>query len=327
MGARLSRTDHVTGLQQPSETDRKYLRALGRVAADIGPVSPGLACEPSHENDLSAGPAIDKVGFMSGGGVWIDGFLDWLRAGGVTPDTLRVRKSYVTRWIAAVEDPATATASDVASFLAVPDWKPNTRRAARATLRVFYHWATETGLVATDPTKGIRPVNVPRALPRPAPESAIVEALEMADEECRLMVLLAAYAGLRRGEIARLHADDIGNDSIVVHGKGGHLRRVPTHAKLRGPLEAARLRGGWVFPSPVRKGEHVNVDYIGRRLGRLLPDGFSGHTLRHRFGTQVYRGTHDIRATQELLGHASVATTQRYVEVSDDALLAAVSSL
>ena len=58
-----------------------------------------------------------------------------------------------------------------------------------------------------------------------------------------------------------------------------------------------------------------------------LTGGWSPHTLRHRFASAVYRGSHDIRATQELLGHSSVATTQRYVAVDEDAVTAAVRSI
>jgi site-specific recombinase XerD len=260
-------------------------------------------------------------------GDWLAGFVDWLNAGGVSPGTVKVRSRYISHFLRANPDPTKATPADVAAYLSTPGWKPETRRSARASLRVFFHWALDADLITSDPTKGIRPVQVPRSLPRPAPESAVAAALLGEDEPTVLAVLLAAYAGLRRAEIACLHADNIDAGSIRVTGKGGHQRRVPIHALLAAPLMRARAAGGWVFPSPVFKGEHVNVDYIGKRLKRALPPGYSGHTLRHRFGTMVYRHENNLLATQALLGHSSVATTQRYVEVADDALLAAVSSL
>lgn len=73
----------------------------------------------------------------------------------------------------------------------------------------------------------------------------------------------------------------------------------------------------------MRPGWHVTADYVYRHI-TALTGGYSPHTLRHRFGTQVYRVSHDIRATQELLGHSSVATTQRYVATDEDAMRAAV---
>jgi site-specific recombinase XerC len=282
--------------------------------------------ELDHANPLTVCKEGDILPTMFNGD-WLAGFVQWLNAGGVSSGTVRVRSRYVNHFLRVNPDPRQVTSSEVAAFLASPGWKPETRRSARASIRVFFHWAIDADLITSDPTKGIRAVKVPRSLPRPAPESAVSEALLGADADTVLAVLLAAYAGLRRAEIAGLHADDIETATIRVTGKGGHERRIPMHALLAAPLKAAKARGGWVFPSPVFKGKHVDPDYIGKRLKRALPEGYSGHTLRHRFGTVVYRNTHDLRATQELLGHSSVATTQRYVEVSDDSLLAAVSSL
>jgi hypothetical protein len=304
----------------------KVPNAFGRVVNDYrsGDTPGGLSL--NFENGLTDCEVLDILPTMPNG-EWLAGFVDWLKAGGVSPGTVKVRSRYIAHFLRANPDPSKATPADVATYLSTPGWKPETRRSARASIRVFFHWALDAELITNDPTKGIRPVAVPRSLPRPAPESAVAAALLGEDEPTVLAVLLAAYAGLRRAEIAGLHSDDIDAVSLRVTGKGGHQRRIPMHALLAAPLKAAKARGGWVFPSPVFKGKHVDPDYIGKRLKRALPEGYSGHTLRHRFGTVVYRNTHDLRATQELLGHSSVATTQRYVEVSDDSLLAAVSSL
>ena len=71
---------------------------------------------------------------------------------------------------------------------------------------------------------------------------------------------------------------------------------------------------------PGRRGGHVEESHVDKRLSRLLPQGWGGHTLRHRFATTAYAQTHDILAASRALGHASVATTQRYVAVPVDAL-------
>lgn len=312
------------------EIAQKSPHAAGRVASDywsdyLSTDTPKVG-QSIWTNRLTNCQSVDIVPTMPTGD-WLGGFVDWLNAGGVSPGTVKVRSRYLSHFLRANPDPTKATPADVAAYLSTPGWKPETRRSARASVRVFFHWALDADLITSDPTKGIRPVQVPRSLPRPAPESAVAAALLGEDEPTVLAVLLAAYAGLRRAEIACLHADDIDAGSILVTGKGGHQRRVPIHALLAAPLLRARDAGGWVFPSPVFKGEHVNVDYIGKRLKRALPPGYSGHTLRHRFGTMVYRHENNLLATQALLGHSSVATTQRYVEVADDALFAAVSSL
>jgi integrase len=140
------------------------------------------------------------------------------------------------------------------------------------------------------------------------------------------MAMLAAYGGLRCAEIAQvLPARDLVGDELTIHGKGGKVRAVPVlHAKLLGRLRLDALRGGWAFPNG--RGGHLSPGHVSRLLSEALPGGWTGHTLRHRMGTAAYRGTRDLLAVSQLLGHARVDTTQRYVLLPDDALRAAVAS-
>ena len=132
------------------------------------------------------------------------------------------------------------------------------------------------------------------------------------------MILLATFGGLRRSEIARVHADDIEGDFLLVTGKGGRRRSIPIHPVLAPHLEIIKTRGGWAFPG--RFTGHCHPDHVGKNLSRLLGSGWTGHTLRHRFATTAYSGSRDLRAVQELLGHASVTTTQIYTMVTVDQL-------
>lgn len=89
---------------------------------------------------------------------------------------------------------------------------------------------------------------------------------------------------------------------------------------------AALIRGtgdGWCFPSPA--GAHLTDDHIGRLIARALPESWTAHTLRHRYATRVYRGSRNLRAVQQLLGHESILTTERYVAVHDDEIRAAAA--
>ena len=79
----------------------------------------------------------------------------------------------------------------------------------------------------------------------------------------------------------------------------------------------------WAFPSPTRA-SHLTANHVGLLISRALPQGWTAHSLRRRFATTVYAGSHDIRAVQQLLGHSSVQTTQVYVGVDRTALWAAV---
>lgn len=138
--------------------------------------------------------------------------------------------------------------------------------------------------------------------------------------------MLAAQCGLRRSEIARTRREDVEPDlvgyALRVAGKGGHVRLVP----LPDDLAAAILdRGpGWLFPSS--HGGHLTPHHLGKIVSRHLPPGFTTHTLRHRCGTVAYRETRDLRAVQELLGHAKPETTAIYTQVPDGALRAAIAA-
>lgn len=142
------------------------------------------------------------------------------------------------------------------------------------------------------------------------------------------MVLLAAEHGLRRGggEIARVHTNDLVEDllgwSLRVHGKGGKDRVVPLREELANDLRA--LPPGWAFPSP--SGGHLTEHHVGKIIARVLPGGWTAHTLRHRFATVAYAGTRDLLAVQEMLGHAKPETTRGYVQLPADALRAAISA-
>jgi integrase/recombinase XerC len=129
-------------------------------------------------------------------------------------------------------------------------------------------------------------------------------------------------AGLRRGEVARVHTRDLleGADGalLLVHGKGDKERVVPIADELGESIRhgaaghtAGASRDGWLFPNGA--GGHLTPWHVGNLVVRVLPDNWTMHTLRHRFASRAYRGTRNLRAVQKLLGHESIATTERYV--------------
>ena len=119
---------------------------------------------------------------------------------------------------------------------------------------------------------------------------------------------------------------DLDGWSLRVLGKGGRVRRVPLTDDMADQISA---RGaGWTFQGQVSDGQavlgdrtagHLSAGRVGELVSELLPNPWTTHTLRHRFASAAYRADRDIRAVQELLGHVSVATTQVYTAVPDDA--------
>jgi integrase/recombinase XerC len=163
--------------------------------------------------------------------------------------------------------------------------------------------------------------------PRPTPDHAWQSALACADARTTLMLRLAGEAGLRRGEVSRVHTRDLlesgGGAQLVVHGKGGKERVVPITDSLADAIRHDH-RDGWLFPN--RNGGHLTAYHVGALVVRVLPDGWTMHTLRHRFSSRAYRGTRNLRAVQMLLGHSSISTTERYCAVDDSEIRAAMES-
>lgn len=272
----------------------------------------------------------------------VAGWVDHLRAGARSDDTIEGYLARLRPLTRAAADPWKVTTEQLEEWLSNPDWAPATKRGARVALRSFYRWAVRARHVQESPARDLGPVSIPRALPRPAPRDALRAALAAADDQTRLMVMLAAYAGLRRGEIARLHTSQVTDTHLMVVGKGGHHRVVPLHttgdlkAELAVELERRR-RGthgtgwngpfvtahGYLFPSLLHPGP-VTPQHVGRRVSAVLPEGWTAHTLRHRFATDAYAAERDLLAVQQLLGHARPETTAGYAQAPDGAKLAAV---
>ncbi len=256
----------------------------------------------------------------------IRSWTDWYAAGGAPQTTIELRTYQLTRLAKHLpdRDPWTITTDELAAWMAEHRWSRETLRSYRAALRTFYGWAHAAGLVDSDPARLLRKVPAAIGVPRPAEECVINDALRRADQRAWLMLMLGSRHGMRRGEIARISTKDLRVDeegwSLLVHGKGGKERLVPLWPDVARMIRDARP--GWVFLNGL--GHHLTPAHVGVIVRRALDGVATAHQLRHRFATRTYQATKDIRAVQELLGHASVATTQRYTKVADNALRAAV---
>jgi integrase/recombinase XerC len=212
-------------------------------------------------------------------------------------------------------------------------------------IHTFYRWARARGLVDVDPASLLGRPKVHSRLPtvlRVTEAAAVVEAPEAEAGQTadlleravalrdRAVLELLYGSGLRVAEVAGLTLDriDLDRARVTVLGKGAKEREVPLSdyaiEAVRAYLGEGRHRlmgGGSAFMFFNRKGKPLGTrdirSVVGRYGGRTLSGRHvSPHTLRHSFATHLLEGGADIRAVQELLGHASVATTQRYTHVS-----------
>lgn len=268
-------------------------------------------------------------------------WLDYLAAAGRATSTMRSRRehlSWLARDLCTVKRPYEVTHDDLMEWAAGFAWAMETRRGVRTSVRQFYAWAVETGRVEESPAA--KWPKVPSVIPQPRPaserdyESALAAVRKPRD---RVMVRLACEAGLRRAEVASVHANDLFEDlegwKLWVHGKGGTLADVPLTDSLARDLMNQIKRAndgqltGWAFPGDWGDSGHMSPQWVGKVVARLLPGETTMHQLRHKFGTDVHGVTGDLLTTQQLLRHATVSTTQRYVRVPAARARAAVRSI
>ena len=227
-----------------------------------------------------------------------------------------------------------------------------TRRYARATvarkaaaLRCYFEWQRRRGALELDPARRLAspggPSRLPRVLDRgeledlldgptlAASGSSALDALETRDDA----VLELLYGcGLRVAELCGLDIGDVDLRSgiVTVMGKGGRQRRVPMHERCAQALDTWMSRGRDALVTDASPPHAVFLNRRGVRLGtrdvrrvvdRRSPVPTHPHALRHSFATHLLDGGADLRVVQELLGHASLQTTQVYTHVSKDRLL------
>lgn len=263
------------------------------------------------------------------------GWVTWYQVREVSPQTVALRTYHLRRFAnwTARPGPFDVGSQDLVDHLGATDWKPETRRSVRASLKSFYTWAHGAGLTATNIAAALPTIKMPEPNPRPVPTADYERVVRTSDERIALAVRLAGSIGLRRAEVVSIHADDITESAsglkLKVHGKGNKTRKIPLPDDLGRDLVAwiARQDGGWAFPAPDGKGP-MTSHWLGTLVARVLPTGFTMHKLRHRALTLAYRHSKDIHLVMSLAGHSSIATTSKYyLEPDDEALRKTVEGI
>ncbi|MGH3734735.1 MAG: site-specific tyrosine recombinase XerD [Micromonosporaceae bacterium] len=312
-----------------------------------------MAAPPSDPGPEAAGGAPPAAPLARA----VRGYLDHLAVErGLAANTLASYRRDLDRytgWLAAagVGSLADVAPGDVAEFLARlregdPDHPPLAASSAARTVsavRGLHRFAVREGLTGTDPARDVRPPTPPRRLPKAISVEQVSRLLDAAGPgdgplplRDRALLEFLYGTGARISEAVGCVVDDLdlAAGAVLLHGKGGRTRLVPVGGYARRAAEAYLVRGR---PSLVAAGRGSHTLFLNARGGALsrqsawtilrqaaeragLAVTVSPHTLRHSYATHLLDGGADVRVVQELLGHASVATTQVYTLVTVDKL-------
>jgi len=253
----------------------------------------------------------------------LTGYLEVLEARGVT-DASAISGDDVAAFRSSLADRGLA-ASSVARHLSA--------------VKALHRWLVDERVAADDVAKDQRPPKLPSRLPKGISVSQMQRLLDtvVGDDPAslrdRALLELLYATGARISELISLDVDDIGESLVKVTGKGGKQRLVPVGSFARAATDAWLVRGRAALAA---NGRGTPALLLGARGGRLSRQAaweviqrvaeeaevphVSPHTFRHSFATHLLEGGADVRVVQELLGHASVATTQIYTHVTADTL-------
>jgi integrase/recombinase XerD len=246
-----------------------------------------------------------------------------------------------------IDDLAAVREDDVAGFVVALRSGPaplaaSSAARALAAVRGLHRFAVRDGLLAEDVAHEVRPPALPARLPRALTLDQVEQLLAGCIGEGpgplrdRALLELLYSTGARISEAVGIDRDDLdaANRTVLLRGKGGKQRIVPVGRPALAAVDAYLVRARPVLAARGRGTPALLINARGGRLSRQsawhalraaaeaagLATAVSPHTLRHCFATHLLAGGADVRVVQELLGHASVTTTQIYTSVTVDTL-------
>jgi integrase/recombinase XerD len=264
---------------------------------------------------------------------------------GLSRNTLLSYRRDLDRYVAfltaaGIDDLAAVTRADLDRFLIELRAPLSTASAARAmsAVRGLHRFAAREGLAPDDPGRDVRPPAPPKRLPKALAVDQVERILAVPGDDPlglrdRALLEFLYGTGARISEAVGLAVDDLNEATVTLHGKGGRTRLVPLGRYARAALDAYLVRsrpglaaGGRGTPAvflnarggPLSRQSAWTV--LHRAAGTAGVPGVSPHTLRHSYATHLLDGGADVRVVQELLGHASVTTTQVYTLVTVERL-------
>lgn len=258
--------------------------------------------------------------------------------GVLSANTVRHRRSALRRFEAhcgSKLDVDKVRRTAVENWLAKTGRAPSTKRYYLAVITAFSRWCLEHELVRRDFTLGVRRPRLPRRIPRALTSEQVQKLLIGPDARMLLCLVLALQEGLRVGEITRLETGDVdrARRTVTVRGKGGHERTLPISEETWACLCAYMGPNHWPGGAVIRSkhdgvsglSPHTLSMQMSEHIHRAGVDA-SAHPLRHTAASEVLERCGDILAIRDMLGHASVSTSQIYVRSTNGSRLRDVMS-
>lgn len=195
---------------------------------------------------------------------------------------------------------------------------PSTVNIYSRHIKAFFDWAAKRGLITSNPADDLIIASVPRGRPHPTTVDELSIIFACTRGPLRMAYTLAAFAGLRRGEICQLHRRDVDLNGVaasaLVHGKGGKERIVPLLQPVVAEMHESGLGRGWIVHREGRPYVPHDLSIESTRHLHGLGLQTTLHSMRHTFATDAARMTKDPLFVRDLLGHSSVATTEIYMD-------------
>ena len=251
---------------------------------------------------------------------------------GLSQRTITERVRVINQVTAATgADPAVLTPQAISAWLATLP-SAATKSTYYAVLRAWSRWLVRSDHRADDPTTRVARPKTPSGHPRPVTDAQLDAVLALPlHQDTRTKIILAAYAGMRVHEIAKIKGEDISPvaGTITITGKGGRTDTLPAHQLILQQANLYPRRGFW-FPSPKDPAVPVKAKTVSAVISQAFDRAdapATAHQLRHYFATSLLRAGTDSRVVQSLMRHESLATTGRYLAVNTDQQRAALSGL
>lgn len=262
----------------------------------------------------------------------LEAYLNYLYAErGLSLNTLKAYRSDITAFISWLPADAELTQQTLSRYIQrvrSGGRKSSSVARALASLRGWFAWQRSLNRLANDPCDGLENPQRERRLPRVLSEQEVASMIRAASSARDRAIMELLYGcGLRVSELTGLNVEDVylGQSYLKCLGKGSKERIVPM-----GSHAVAAVREYLAERKAAARGRALFCDRAGRRLSRIvvwqvvkrlalvagIKRSLSPHTLRHSFATHLLERGADLRVVQELLGHASVVTTQLYTHLS-----------